>query len=293
MPDPIRCDNITDSQLYSSQLNYIDFQYAGPMQTDPLHHNIMCQLEGSKEILLIHPDDIDGWADLEPTVDGKSGLETRYLNALSLDLDSPRNKPLANIRKFHIASVTENKCAFIPAGWIYQQNVLDMDYSVEVRWNALFKQAECLLNKEGHLTLGDFPFRGDSDPRTPKEKTTDWDRTHIDTMVPIMETYFIKKGERSYEEFTKKIAKDQDVIERLPEWNDECETVVKKHLFPLLDRNRDKKLSAADLAGMGEIDMTFWLGQVSDQLETLAEIAYDMRTDRGPRKFDPDELRRK
>ena len=79
---------------------------------------------------MINPDDFQTWKKLKPRKDSVTKVETHFFNVFAVNLE--KDAPFADIEKVHVASVGEEECLFIPAGWIYQPNIMTMDHSVEV-----------------------------------------------------------------------------------------------------------------------------------------------------------------
>ncbi|TRY68795.1 hypothetical protein TCAL_16487 [Tigriopus californicus] len=275
-PAPLRCPKIAFQTMVETRQLFYNIEVSKPIRQE-LNHQLYCMVEGEKEIVLIDEADFPSWSNMKLVDDGYSGKLNPFVDVSKIDYNT--HPGLKDIKKIHIAKLQAGDCLFVPARWIHQQNVLDKDNSLEIRWQPLENESD--LDCSGYLspilTLGDLPWLGEKIVKPP-ERSTDPKRHAFKRLLHLLQRVVLTNQAIGITDFSSIIKMDPFLAPELPKWDDDCQE-ISETLFHLLDRNKDGKLTANDLDNILELDVDHWANLIHDQLSLLAEVIFDMRVD--------------
>lgn len=147
----------------------------------PLHydqmHNLLAQVRGVKDILLLAPDDLES-AYLWPS---NGALDRRSRVDLS-SIDLHKFPRLANAQFFH-ATLREGDVLYMPAYWLHDVQTVDPSISVNVWWRPPL--AHCLLPGLFRFLVRDRTF---SYPRDMMARAIDLGSADYTSMLDVVQT---------------------------------------------------------------------------------------------------------
>lgn len=276
IPDFINCKNLRD-EVYDTKHVIMPKSHSFPITKNKKLHEFYCQVEGNVEVLFLNKKNFPHWKDIRDKKNSTSGDEFAHLDILHTDF--VKYPQLKDIGRFQIAKVTEGQCLYIPAGWMYQINVLDMSHSISMRWN---KNIDVTCEKRvGFFTaFGDHLAWPGEGVEKPLERTTDATRVAFHLLADCINRYiFAHEQPVSFETVLDTMKSHMEFIEDLPYWNEECDEMAQR-FFNKLDRNGDNRLSAEDLVDIPEENVDIWAQSVTTTKVELSEIGGDLKVDR-------------
>ena len=272
-PSMINCKGL-ENEMIGTKYTFINSTFPGGIKKE--HHNqLYCMPYGEAEFMMIKDDDWPTWDEVTPIQRReKDGFDYYQANVMKIDYKlSPQVK---DIKKFHIAKITDGQCLYVPSNWIVQMNILEKGASTfEMRWRNV--EYTCDKHIRFYTSLGDVGWIGE-EVEQPKEKSSDRMRNTIDFFAPQIGTYILSGNDIDYEKFSKMVRTDIYYTKHLPKWNDECE-VLAGRLFKTLDRNGDDVLNEKDIDGLKEKDVEPWAEIARDRQYDLLELSFDLMVD--------------
>ena len=265
MPSMLKCQEAI-AALHDTRHTYFSYTFPFPLRQER-NHQLVCQIEGEKEILLIDPKDFIGLGDLKMTEEPNYKRRAFSFNAYNVDYEAvPTFK---NIKKFHIAKMVPGQCLYVPEGWLHQHVVYKGDHSLELRWGPIYDVNEAELKCEGKVsaaTLGDVAWPGEGVEK-PAEKSTDHKRRDFENLAYVMNLLLMSSESKDLTAFEEIVKVNGKLLPSLPEWNEETEATG-KDVFRILDRNKDGVLDIGDtkdLVGLSEKELRDWAGVLLDR----------------------------
>lgn len=266
MPSMLKCEEAVGA-LHDTRHTFFSYAHAFPLRQER-NHQLYCQVEGEKEILLIDPKDFIGLGDLKMTEEPNYKRRMYSFDARSVDYEAvPAFK---NIKRFHIAKMVPGQCLYVPEGWLHHHVVYKGDHSLEIRWAPIYDtneaEVKCEKKVSAVLTLGDVAWPGEGVAKPP-EKSVDKKRRDLSNLVYLVNLLLMSPESKDLAAFEEIVKANGKLLPSLPEWNDETEAVG-RDVFKLLDRNKDKVLNSEDVKGleaMTESELALWAGTLMDR----------------------------
>jgi len=271
LPPCLQCSYLVDL-LVETRHVLMGHVYPLPLKqaaTDVLH----CQVDGSKELLLVDPrdsGDVESLLDMTAP-DGRTSL----LNSLSVDYE--KYPSLTRVKEFKIALLGPGDCIYIPAYWLSQANILTYDNSVEIRWTSApwTPDTDCTKGLKNKY-LSSLSFQGEQYYGV--DSTLDKKKALVEKVSRILDKVLMEKKRLNYADFMAEMIKDEELLPDLQEWTQESSARAKE-MFETLDMNKDNIVDDKDVEMLTGNNVSKFMGKMEDRLADMMDIIMDQRVD--------------